>query len=123
MHINRHTPRSLIYGPQSHGGIELPNIYNLQGYLQTKLILQITRLELPIAKLLQICYDNLQMEFGSEGIIFESELPITNYITPTWLSNWWEYLTRNKLRYLRPKPWNIPKQREGDQIIHRDEVD
>ncbi len=31
LHLNRHTARSIILGPEEMGGLSLPNLYTIQG--------------------------------------------------------------------------------------------
>ena len=107
LHINSKTPKAIIYGPKSHGGVGLLHIYNLQGYLQTKFILQIIRQNLPTKPLLLICIHQLQLEMGSEKIVLQNKIPNKNYISTTWISQWWKYLSRNELSFHNFKEWNI----------------
>ena len=55
MNLNMHTPRAIIHGPRTHGGIGIPPIYSIQGALQTKLLYQIMRSTSPLQSLLLIC--------------------------------------------------------------------
>jgi len=39
LHVNRHTARSIIFGPEQYGGLSLPNIYITQGIDKLRLFL------------------------------------------------------------------------------------
>ncbi len=39
LHLNRHTARSILYGPELYGGLNLPNAYLLQSKGQILLLL------------------------------------------------------------------------------------
>jgi hypothetical protein len=39
LHLNRHTARSIIHGPDLYGGINLPHLYTTQGLSQLKFLM------------------------------------------------------------------------------------
>ena len=117
LHINYKTPKSVVNGPISHGGIGLVNIYNLQGYLQTSLVLQIIRQNLPSKPLLIICIHQLQLEIGSEKLVLQNPIPTKNYTSASWITKWWSYLSMNNLTFHNFPTWNIHHQRVNDQHI------
>jgi hypothetical protein len=57
LHINRHTARSIIFGPEQLGGLALPNLYVTQSIDRLKLFLGHLRIQDRTGHLIHIDYD------------------------------------------------------------------
>jgi len=56
LHLNRHTTRSIVYGPVRYGGLDLPHLYSRQGLGQLKFLIGHLRAQDKTCKLILICH-------------------------------------------------------------------
>ena len=117
LHINIKSPRKLIFEHKKFGGIGFVRTSTLQGYLQTKIIIQTIRSEGSMKKLLYICCDRMKLEYGSHQKLVQTKFPEKCYVSETWLLGWWMFLSANDLTFEYSNSWNINHQREHDQFI------
>jgi hypothetical protein len=67
LHLNRHTGRSIRYGPDLYGGLSLPHAYLLQSLGQINLLLGHLRAKDKTSKLILISMSHLQLLVGSDS--------------------------------------------------------
>ena len=87
--LNRHTPRVLIYGPQSLGGLEIMDVRIEQVAIQWETTIDLMRRKDRTGKGIYITANDLQIELGTSYPFFELDLKDYNYIKGR---RRWEYL-------------------------------
>jgi hypothetical protein len=90
LHLNRHTPRAVLFGGQKYGGIDIPELYTDQGYGQLKL-------KLCDQAGLQIlcCLSELQLFIGTISPVFYHPYSVYGqWIGDYWLASLWKHLTQ-----------------------------
>ena len=117
--LNRHTARSIVNGPSSLGGLQLPDVYADQSIGQIRLLLGHLRRGDSTSRLISIAMGIMQLRIGS-GTLFLN-LPFSKYegwVEKTWLTSIWKFLFISKLRVRVPTSIRLPsKQRDNDSFI------
>jgi hypothetical protein len=67
MHINRNTARSIVHGPLLYGGMELPNLYALQGTRQLQFLIGHLRASDKTGNLILIAHGYIQLLVGIQS--------------------------------------------------------
>jgi hypothetical protein len=70
LHLNHHTPRSILFSSPRLGGLVLPDYYIDQGYGQLHLIIGHLKLQDDNGKLIQILLTYIQLHVGSSTPVF-----------------------------------------------------
>jgi hypothetical protein len=72
MHLNHHTARSIVHGPLLYGGINLPNLYTVQGTSELKIRIGHLWARDKTYKLLLVCHGYLQLLIGIQSNFLNS---------------------------------------------------
>jgi hypothetical protein len=59
LHLNRHSPRAVLFGPRLYGGLELPYLYVDQGHQQLRLLVGHLNLQDELSLQIQILISNV----------------------------------------------------------------
>jgi hypothetical protein len=90
MHFNRHTARSIIFGPVAMGGKGLPHLYANQSIGQLQLLIGHLRLEDKTGKYIRITISQLQLLTGSDLDLLKLPYPkYDKWIDHSWLTTIW----------------------------------
>jgi hypothetical protein len=115
LHVNRNTARSIIYGPESLGGLALPDIYTLQGSDYLQLFLGNLRIQDRTANLIHINLTYLQLLAGV-GLFFLNP-PFKNFlwIESGWISSLWEFISQVGIQLVYPLQWlpSLPRRQDA----------
>jgi len=113
--LNRHTSRSIINGPTSHGRLQLKDTYTEQGIGQLRLLLGHLPRRDKASTLLQVAISIMQQRVGAKSLFFN--LPYLKYegwLENTWLSSIWQFLHILDLRINIPSIPLPQEQRDND---------
>ena len=92
--LQRNTPKIVLFTTEEQAGLGVPHLYHIQGHEKLKLFLMHIRRNDTSGNLLDICIAYTQLELGIRDSFFtKSFYRYNNYITPTWISHLWQYMT------------------------------
>ena len=80
MHMNRHMPDAVVYGPLEYGGLEFTDAYTLQDQLQIPYWIKQLRWDETVGNNFLVVLDNLQLVSGLVTPVFESTQVKLGYI-------------------------------------------
>ena len=114
---NRHTHRSIIYGPHHLGGASFRHLYTEQGLLQVAYFLRHMRLPSQIGALFRCTLSWLQLSIGvSFPVLAQPAVPLP-HMEAKWLSSMRTFLAEQKLS-IQLATESVPApQREHDSYI------
>jgi hypothetical protein len=116
--LNRHIPRSVVFGSTRFGGLNIRSLYSIQGFGQLTLFTGHIRAYDKTAKLLRISLSYLQLTVGSATNVLM--LPATTYHKWTdsvWLTSFWAFMRRTKLLIDIDGHWLPEATREFDVVL------
>jgi hypothetical protein len=87
LHVNRHTTRSIIFGPEKYGGLALPNLYITQGVDKLHLFLGHLRLQDRTGNLIHIDQIYLQLLSGCGSFVLNCPANDFKWLEAGWLSS------------------------------------
>jgi hypothetical protein len=73
LHLNRHTARSIVHGPQDYGGLALPSVYGEQSYGQLSYFLGHVNRQDKTGRLILISLSNLHLLSGCKRSIVQQD--------------------------------------------------
>jgi hypothetical protein len=117
LHVNRHTARSIIFGPECYGGLSLPNLYITQGTDKLRLFLGHLRTQDRTGKLIHIDMTDVQLLTGSGTLFLNQPECDYKWLESGWLQSLWSFTSRYSFAFLYPNGWTPTKPRENDQFI------
>ena len=92
--LQRHTPKIVLFSTSEQAGLNIPHLYHIQGLEKLKLFLMHIRRGDSTGNLLDICIEYTQLELGiSKHFLTLSYYRYKDYITPTWITHLWQYMT------------------------------
>lgn len=116
--FNRHTARSIVFGPIKYGGLNIKSLYSVQSLGQLTLYVGHSRLQDKTSKLLQVSLSYLQLAVGSSTSVFQ--LPpstYVNWIDACWLVSLWIFLHKVQLHVTTSTHWMPKTLRQYDKIL------
>jgi hypothetical protein len=117
LHVNRHTARCIIFGPEHYGGLSLPNIYITQGIDKLRLFLGHLRTQDRTGQLINMDMTYLQLLSGSGQFFLNQSEKAFRWLDPGWLQSLWAFTSRYSLTFLYPNGWIPTKSRENDLFL------
>jgi hypothetical protein len=118
LHLNRHTPRAVVFAGCKYGGLSLTDLYTNQSIGQLKLLLGHLKLKDSNSSLIKCNLFYLQLYVGSSTPYFH--LPFSRYvkwIPSTWLTSIWKFVSQIRLTIDIEDYW-VPKHtRLNDAMI------
>ena len=116
--FDRSMARVIRYGPPEYGGLGFQHISDTQGCEKILILLEHFRALDDTGIDLIILLSVQQLEAGlCQPILSSHYRNPSKYITRTWLSVAWEYLSTHGLRLVVPGAWTPQPQRENDVAI------
>ena len=98
MKICRNTPKALVHGPRDYGGLEIKDIYTLQGIAHMKAILAEASSPSATGKLMRILNEYHILEIGLCNTIYDMPFDtIKDCMTNTWMKRTLEFLWENDI--------------------------
>jgi hypothetical protein len=106
------------YGPKKFGGLEIQHLRDIQGSSKVRQLLESLRAGDEAGTDMLIHLSILQLEAGiCEPVLTTDSTIPSKYITPSWLSYAWGYLTRHNLQIHVPGAWTPKPQRVNDKAL------
>ena len=117
MGIVRTFPRSLTYASNLHLGLDIPNLYWLQGYTHLDRILRFANSWHLTGQLLRHSREILRLELGCNGSLFALPFPIFGHLpTTSWMTHTWKFLSESDIKLDVSVP-EFPLARESDALL------
>ena len=92
--LQRNTPKIVLFSTADQAGLNISHMYHVQGQEKLKLFLMHIRRNDTTGNLLDICMAYTQLEIGiSQSFLTQSFYHFNDFITPTWITHLWQYLT------------------------------
>ena len=92
--LQRNTPKIVLFSTSTQAGLNISHLYHVQGQEKLKLLLMHIRRNDTTGKLLNISIAQTQIELGIEkSFLTKNFHQYSAYITPTWTTHLWNYLT------------------------------
>jgi hypothetical protein len=117
LHLNRHTARSIIYGPNELGGLDLPSLYTLQGIDKLPFFLGHLRIQDRTGDLIKIDLAYIQLLMGSGSFFLHLPYKKYTWIEWGWMTSLWEFLSHTPLTLQYTGQWLPTLPREKDLFI------
>jgi hypothetical protein len=118
LHLNRHTPRAVLFGGLKYGGLDLPELYTDQGFGQLRLLIGHLKLRDEVG-LQIICFlSELQLFIGTIQPVFT--LPFSLYghlVGDYWLVSIWKHLSQIGFTLEVEDAWCPTLPRQNDASI------
>lgn len=102
LHLNRHTSRAIINGPEEFGGLALPHLHTLKGVDKLKLNSGNLRLQDRTGHLIHIDIGYVQLLTGASTLFMNQEPAKYEWVESGWLTSLWEFISRSKLTITYP---------------------
>jgi hypothetical protein len=116
--INRHLPRTAVWGPKGLRGLELnTNIYNLQAQCALTYLVRTLRWSKTVSKDILATLNALQLASGFGSTILEKTSPPIKYVGTGWILNLREMLDLYNAIVWVEDAWRPARQRQYDQAI------
>lgn len=116
--IQRNCNKSIIYLSHELGGMEIYSLYHLQGTAKLQFLFKHYREFDTTGKLLTTSMRYTQLELGmSKNFLSLNFYKYANMITPTWVTNLWQYMCECNCQILEVNPWLYNPPREGDFFL------
>jgi len=115
LHLNRYTPRAILFASSQYGGLEIPEKYTDQGYFQLKLMVGHLKLKDEVGNLIMTLITHTQVQTGSAQPFFTLPYPTYHkWIDHTWVTSTWKFKHPAKLTIDLENPWTPKLSREND---------
>jgi hypothetical protein len=109
MHLNRHTPHAVLFGPMKYGRLAMPDTYTDQGYGQLRFLIGHLHLADEVGDLIKIASSHLQVQVGSATQFFCLPYPpYSKWIEQTWLTSLWRYVSQLNIQIDIESAWVPP---------------
>jgi hypothetical protein len=117
LHLNRHTARSIIYGPEEMGGLNLPNLYTVQGIDKLLLFLGHLRLQDRTGTLIGMDLSILQFLIDHPKFFLNMEYQYFSWVEKGWITSLWEFVSPLQLQFSCPFHWTPQLPRANDVFL------
>ena len=115
--IVRTFPRSLAYASHQHLGLDIPNLYWLQGYYHIDRLLRFANSSHLTGRLLRQSCEFLRLELGCNGSLFAIPFTLFGHLpTESWLTHTWKFLCESNIQLDISVP-ELPLLRELDGLL------
>ena len=116
--IQRNCDRIALYAPMEYGGLGYLPIYHMQGQSKLRFLSKHYRDNDTTGQLMKISLQHTQLELGTQRPFFEYNYKkCHNMVTPTWLTNLWEYCSECKITIHELSPWAYKPPRDYDFFL------
>jgi len=118
LHLNRHSPRAVLFGGLKYGGLELPELYTDQGYGQLRLLIGHLKLRDEVGLQILCFLSELQLFIGSHKPVFSLSYPVYGqWVGDFWLVSIWRHLSQINFLLEIEEAWCPVLPRQFDDAI------
>ena len=113
--VQRNANRNIIYMSEEFGGMRIYGVYHLQGTAKIQFFFKHYREQDTTGKLILTSLRYTQLESGLSRSFFKHDFyKVQHLVTPTWLTNLWQYMTECHTQIHESEPWlyNVPRQHD-----------
>jgi len=115
LHLNRHSPRAVLFAGPRYGGLRISEYYTKLGYGHLQYFIGHLKLGDDVGQLILSFITQTQLQVGSTTQCFQLSYPTyAQWIDSTWITDVWKYANRVGITIELEKPWFPPLLREGD---------
>jgi hypothetical protein len=98
MGICRKIPAVVVHGPKKYGGLEIKDLYSIQGIEHIKALLDHAGKESSTGKLIEILISGHVLELGQEGFLFHQDYGTAEtLLTDSWIKHTMEFIHNNDI--------------------------
>jgi hypothetical protein len=118
LHLNRHSPRAIVYAGPKYGGLQITDLYIDQGYGQLTLFIGHLKLADEIGAPILSVLSHLQLHIGSSHPVLT--LPFSRYqkwIETNWRTSLWEFTSSLSIKLDVERQWLPQPSRQFDESI------
>lgn len=116
--IQRNCHRSVLYNSEELGGLNIYSLFHLQGISKIQFLFKHYRAMDTTGKLLVTSMRYTQLELGTSTPFFKDDFyKYTNVLTPTWITNLWQYACECNVRIHEFTPWVYRPPRDHDFFL------
>jgi hypothetical protein len=115
LHLNRHTPRAVLFAGPRYGGMGIPEKYTDLGYGHLQYLVGHIKIRDDIGQLLLSLITHTQLQVGSSVPFFRLQYPLyAKWIDVTWVTDCWKLAHRARIVIDIEKHWvpTIPRERD-----------
>ena len=117
-HIHKHMDRNLVFGAKKYGGLGIMHLYDVMGTQKMKFFMQHLRKNDKTGKLLRMSMEYTQLQMGISTPFYKTRYSDwKDIVTPTWVTNLWEYWEKADVKVDISDFWLHKKSREHDRFI------
>jgi hypothetical protein len=118
LHLNRHSPRAVLFSGPRYGGLSLPDLYDDQGIGQLRLLIGHLKMGDDTGDLIRSTLSHMQLRTGSDRSIFSLDFSLyACLIEPNWLTSIWAYANSTAITIDIKQQWLPHRVRERDIMI------
>ena len=118
MGYNQTMANAIRYGPIQYGGIALKTIWTEQGLKHLLLALFHLRANDIVGTEMRISISASQLEAGIQEPLLQCDWKTyRKYLTRTWITTTWEFLSKTQLQLRIPNIWTPSPQRQNDSFL------
>jgi hypothetical protein len=95
LHLNRHTPHSVVFGDAKFGGLSLPHLYTDQGFQQLRFFIGHLCQQDEMRKLILIAISFLQLILGVQKPFFTLRYAhFAKWVEEVWVTSIWQHTSQ-----------------------------
>jgi hypothetical protein len=115
MHLNRHTPRAVLFAGPRYGGFQLAEYYTDFGYGHLHYLVGHLKLGDEVGQMLLSLITHTQLQVGSTTPFFQLAYPTyAKWIDSTWITDVWKFTQRAHITVDIESQWTPALVRQGD---------
>jgi ribonuclease HI len=117
-HLNRHTPRAVLFARPRFGGMSIPEKYTDLGYGHLQYMVGHVKMGDDIGQLILSLVTHTQLQVGASESFLKLPYPIyAKWIDTTWVTDCWKFVHRLNMVIDLEHQWVPTLPREGDIAI------
>lgn len=115
LHLNRHTPRAVLFAGPRYGGLNIPENYTDLGYGHLQYLVAHIKLGDEVSQLILSLITHTQLQVGSTTPFFQLQYSTyAKWIDSTWITDCWKFSQRARITVDIESQWVPLLSREGD---------
>ncbi len=118
LHLNRHTPRAVLFAGPRYGGLRLPEYYTELGFGHLQYLVGHIKLEDDVDNFLLCLITHTQLQVGSIQPFFRLAYPTyASWIDLTWVTDVWKFVHRAHIGIDIERHWVPRLLHHGDAAL------
>jgi len=118
LHLNRHSPRAVLFAGPKYGGLSIPETYVDLGYGHLQYLVGHLKIGDDIGRMILSLITHTQLQIGSVTPFFQLQYSTyAKWIDSTWITDCWKFANRTKIELEIESPWVPTLTRQGDVAL------